>query len=95
MPTQDLSRELQILETIEASPEVTQASLAEQLGVAVGTVNFTLRRLIKKGYVAVSRLQRRRLKYIITPAGVALRTQLAMDSLSYSMRLYRQTRAEA
>jgi len=89
------ARELHILEQIEADPEVTQADLAEELGVAVGTINFVVKRLIKKGYVRVKQLQRRRLRYIITPAGIALRTRLAMDSLNYSMRLYRETRARA
>ena len=32
-------RELNLLEQIELDPDVTQASLATQLGVAVGTVN--------------------------------------------------------
>ena len=96
MPTPSpLPRELQILEQIESNPDTTQANLAEQLGVAVGTVNFAVKRLIKKGYIRVKQLERRRLKYIITPAGIALRTKLAMDSLQYSMRLYRETRERA
>ena len=94
-PPPPAQRELQILEHIETNPDVTQAGLAEELGVAVGTVNFALQRLIKKGYVHARQLQRRRLKYIITPAGIALRSKLAVDSLQYSMRLYRETRAQA
>ena len=88
-------RELQILEHIETHPEVTQADLAEALGIAVGTINFAIQRLIKKGYLRAQQLQRRRLQYIITPAGLALRSKLAMDSLQYSMRLYRETREQA
>ncbi len=90
-----LSRALQILEQIESDPDTTQANLAEHLDVAVGTVNFAVKRLIKKGYIRVKQLERRRLKYIITPSGIALRTKLAMDSLQYSMRLYRETRERA
>ncbi len=96
MPTQTYPpHDLQILEHIQSDPEVTQATLAEKLGVAVGTVNFVVKRLVKKGYVRVTHLQRRRLKYIITPEGIALRTQMALDSLQYSMRLYRETREQA
>lgn len=94
-PVTDSPRELHILEQIERDPEVTQATLAERLGVAVGTINFTVKRLVNKGYVRVKQLERRRLQYIITPAGIALRTKLAMDSLAYSMRLYRETREQA
>jgi len=96
MPTQSPPlRELQVLERIESEANVTQASLAEALGVAVGTVNFVVKRMVKKGYIRVKQLERRRLKYIITPAGIALRAKLGMDSIRYSMRLYRETRAMA
>lgn len=95
MPTPSASRELLILEHIDADPDATQAALAEALGVAVGTVNFAMKRLIKKGCLRVKQLERRRLKYIVTPSGLALRTKLAIDSLHYSMRLYRETRARA
>jgi DNA-binding MarR family transcriptional regulator len=96
MPTSpSADRELHILEQIETHPDATQADLAEELGVAIGTVNFALRRLIKKGYIQAKQLQRRRLQYIITPAGIALRSKLAIDSLQYSMRLYREIRQQA
>ena len=48
-----------LLEHIERDPDVTQASLAAQLGVAVGTVNWHLKRLVAKGYVKVKRAKRR------------------------------------
>jgi predicted transcriptional regulator len=65
----DPNRELVLLEQIENDPDVTQASLAAQLGVAVGTVNWHLKRLVAKGYVKVN-AQRRKLRYIITPEGL-------------------------
>jgi DNA-binding MarR family transcriptional regulator len=85
-------RELVLLEEIEQDPDVTQASLAAQLGVAVGTVNWHLKRLISKGYVKVKRAQRRKLRYIITPEGLAFRAHLAVNYIETSMRLYRNTR---
>lgn len=87
-------RELILLEQIERDPDVSQASLAAQLGVAVGTVNWHLKRLISKGYVKVKRLQRRKLRYIITPEGLAFRALLTVDYIDSSMRLYRRTRAQ-
>jgi DNA-binding MarR family transcriptional regulator len=93
METQpDPDRELVLLEQIEHDPDVTQASLASQLGVAVGTVNWHLKRLIAKGYVKVKRTQRRKLRYIITPEGIALRARLTVNYIETSMRLYRRTR---
>lgn len=85
-------RELIMLEHIERDPDITQASLAAQLGVAVGTVNWHIKRLISKGYVKVKRAQRRKLRYIITPEGIAFRARLTVNYIETSMRLYRRTR---
>jgi DNA-binding MarR family transcriptional regulator len=86
------SRELALLENIERDPDVTQASLATQLGVAVGTVNWHLKRLIAKGYVKIKRAERKKLRYIITPEGIALRARLTVDYIEQQFLLYRNTR---
>jgi len=93
-PQPDPVRELILLEQIERDPDVTQATLAAQLGVAVGTVNWHLKRLVSKGYVKVKRAQRRKLRYIITPEGIALRARLTINYIETSMRLYRRTRQQ-
>src|SRR5512141_1964676 len=90
--TNDELRELSLLEQIESDPDVNQSTLATQLGVAVGTVNWHLKRLIEKGYVKVSRAERKKLRYIITPEGIALRARLAVDYVERSFDLYRKTR---
>ena len=87
--------ELRILEQIERDPEATQADLAARLGVAVGTVNWYVKRLVKKGHIKVTRLQRRRLRYLITPDGIAEKTRLAMEYVRVSMGMYRATRQQA
>jgi DNA-binding MarR family transcriptional regulator len=86
------ARDLILLEQIEQNPDATQASLAVQLDVAVGTINWHLKRLINKGYVKVRRAERRKLLYIITPEGIALRARLTVDYVQTQLRLYRQTR---
>ena len=88
----ETTRELRLLEHIEQNPDITQATLATQLNVAVGTVNWHLKRLIAKGYVKVKRAQRRKLRYIITPEGIAFRAHLTVHYIETSMRLYRRTR---
>jgi len=87
-------RELTLLEHIERDPDITQASLASQLGVAVGTVNWHIKRLVSKGYVKVKRAQRRKLRYIITPEGLAFRAHLTVHYIETSLRLYRNTRTK-
>ena len=90
--TNDEIRELSLLEQIESDPDVNQSALATQLGVAVGTVNWHLKRLIAKGAVKVSRAERKKLRYIITPEGIALRARLAVDYVERSFSVYRRTR---
>jgi len=90
--TNEEFRELTLLEEIENDPDVNQSTLATQLGVAVGTVNWHLKRLIAKGYVKVKRAERKKLRYIITPEGIALRARLAVDYVEKSFSIYRKTR---
>jgi DNA-binding MarR family transcriptional regulator len=88
----ETSRERILLEQIENDPDITQASLATQLGVAVGTVNWHLKRMIAKGYVKVKRAERRKLRYIITPEGISFRAHLTIDYIEQSFVLYRNIR---
>ena len=90
--TPDTGRDLAILERIEHDPDINQSTLATQLGVAVGTINWHLKRLISKGYVKIKPAERRKLRYIITPEGIALRARLTVDYIDQQFKLYRNTR---
>ena len=88
-------RQLRILEALEQEPATTQARLAAQLGVAVGSVNWYLKRLIRKGYIKATRMERRRMKYFVTPQGLALKARLTSEYLAASLRVYRELRQAA
>jgi DNA-binding MarR family transcriptional regulator len=90
-----IENDLRILEVLEREPNTTQASLAGQLGVAVGSVNWYLKRLVRKGYVKATQMERRRLKYFVTPQGLALKARLTSQYLEASLRVYRELRREA
>lgn len=90
----DDTRDLSLLDKIENQPDVTQADLATQLGVAVGTVNWHIKRLVSKGYVKVSRAERKKLRYIITPEGLAQRARLTVDYVDQQFNLYRRVRGK-
>ena len=90
--TADNIHDLDILEEIEHNPDATQATLANQMDVAIGTVNWHLKRLIEKGCIKIQRCEKRKLKYIITPEGLALRAKLTLDYIHSSFELYRLIR---
>ena len=90
--TEEATRALQMLTHIEANPDISQLTLADELGVAVGTINWHLKRMIAKGYVKVKRAQRKKLRYIITPEGITLRASLTVDYIKSSFDLYRRVR---
>ena len=90
--TEEPAHTLKMLTHIEANPDINQITLADELGVAVGTINWHLKRMIAKGYVKVKRAQRKKLRYIITPEGVALRAALTVDYIKNSFDLYRRVR---
>lgn len=87
-----ISYDFQLLLHIEENPDITQADLALRLGVAVGSVNWYLKRLIKKGYIKVTQMQRRRLRYLLTPAGMSEKARLTASFIQASFEWYRKTR---
>jgi DNA-binding MarR family transcriptional regulator len=91
-PVSNFDHLVPLLEQIELDPDITQATLANRLEVSVGMVNLYLKRLVAKGYIKVKRAQRRKLRYIITPEGIALRARLTVNYIESSMKLYHRTR---
>ena len=87
--------DLEILNHIEENPDITQADLATKLGVAVGSVNWYVKRLINKGHIKVTQMQRRRLRYLLTPQGIAEKTRLTKEFMRASLKWYRVTREDS
>jgi DNA-binding MarR family transcriptional regulator len=85
-------QEQRILAHLERGQTVTQRALSQDLGIALGLTNLLIARLVKKGWVRVSRVQRSRIRYLITPAGIAAKTRLVRAYVRDSVRFYRETR---
>ncbi len=85
-------KELELLEALAKEPEARQVDLAARLGVAVGTVNWHLKRFAAKGYIKVKRIGRWQWGYILTPKGMAEKARLTMSYIRSSMSLYREAR---
>jgi DNA-binding MarR family transcriptional regulator len=87
--------EYDLLKEIGQDSLVTQANLSDRLGIAVGSVNWYIKRLINRGWVKVSHLDRTRLKYDLTPEGLSVFTQRALQYMKSSLSIYRELREEA
>jgi DNA-binding MarR family transcriptional regulator len=92
----DIKRhEYSLLNEIAQDSMVTQASLSSRLGIAVGSVNWYIKRLVNRGWVKVSHLDRTRLKYDLTPEGMAVFTQRALSYARDSLKIYSDFRIKA
>lgn len=87
--------EYALLNEIAQDSLVTQANLSDRLGIAVGSVNWYIKRLISRGWVKVSHLDRTRLKYDLTPAGMKVFTKRAVSYARDSLKVYGQIRQKA
>ncbi len=88
-------REYKLLEAIAQDETVTQAGLAKGLGIAVGSVNWYIKRLISRGYLKATRMDRTRLRYNLTAEGMAAFTRNATQYMLDSLQIYRDLRADA
>ena len=87
--------EYDLLNEIAQDALVTQSSLSDRLGIAVGSVNWYIKRLIHRGWVKVSRLDRTRLKYDLTSEGMRIFTQRAVLYARDSLKVYSVLRQKA
>jgi hypothetical protein len=65
--------------------------------VALGLTNLYLKRLAGKGFIKVREFPtkphaRKRLRYVLTPKGVAEKARLTYEYMGHSLRLFRRTR---
>jgi len=88
----EAQRHLTILNEISEGNHLTQRAIADKMGIALGLVNLYLKRLIRKGFVKVSNISSNRIKYLITPKGMAEKGRLTYEFMGYSLGLYRETR---
>ena len=85
-------RELELLEIIERSPDVTQRGIAKEMRIALGLANSVLKRLARKGWIKIGEVPGRRLLYYLTPKGMSEKTRLTYEYIRYSVQFYGEAR---
>jgi hypothetical protein len=81
-----------LLAEVEAGHGSSQRSLARQLGIALGLTNLLLRRVVHKGWVKATNIKANRVRYLITPAGIAEKARISREYLASSVKLYTEAR---
>jgi len=84
----DTYRALLLMAEIGKDESLSQRELARRVGIALGLVNSYLKNLVAKGFVRVKNFPKNRYSYLLTPKGVAEKSRLAYQHLSYFTNLY-------
>ena len=88
MDKEDLQT-LRLMDEIDHNGIHSQRELSQRLNISLGLVNTFIKRLVNKGYFKVTTMPRNRVKYFLTPEGLARKAKLTTDYLRYSVHFYR------
>ena len=89
MDNQDIHT-LRLMGEIERDGNPSQRELSRRLNISLGLVNTFLKRLVNKGYFKVKTMPRNRVKYFLTPEGLARKSRLTVEYFHYSTRFYKE-----
>ncbi len=81
---------LRLMGEIERDGTPSQRELSTRLNLSLGLVNTFIKRLVNKGYFKVKTLPRNRVKYFLTPKGLARKSRLTVEYLRYSVSFYKE-----
>jgi len=88
----------EVLRKLKTKPESTQRELAEELGFSLGKLNYCLKALRKKGLIKINNFTRNPNKinyiYVLTPKGIAEKTNLTIRFMKRKMKEYEELKRE-
>jgi len=84
--------DLKILEIIARFSTASQRDLAARSGLSLGLVNLVLKRLVSTGYIQIVNLDHRKMRYFLTPQGIAAKYRRAHEYLSRTLHVYQTYR---
>ena len=94
MANQEEITQYNILQSIENGDQISQRQLSSQLGINVASINFALKKLTKRGLVKMLGANPRRMRYILTPKGIAEKTQIAYKFFDRNFHFYKVVRKD-
>ncbi len=79
-----MEKEHLILNHIQQQQDATQRGIARETGMGLGTVNFLLKKMAKKGLIKVESIDARSLRYILTPKGLKEKSEKTYNYIKRS-----------
>ncbi|MCD4781578.1 MAG: winged helix-turn-helix transcriptional regulator [Candidatus Omnitrophica bacterium] len=71
-------REFEFINIVGGNLGVNQRDLSRQLNLSLGMTNMLIRRLVTKGYIRIQQLDKRKVKYLLTPKGFSEKMRKSM-----------------
>ena len=87
----------EVLRKIEKKPSQSQREMANDLGFSLGKLNYCLKALKTKGLVKINNFKnpnKLNYLYILTPKGIAAKTELTVMFMKRKMREYDELKKE-
>ena len=87
-----------VLRKIQKKPNATQRELAKELDFSLGKLNYCIKALKSKGLVKIKNFKKNPKKinyfYVLTPKGIAEKTQLTVNFMKDKMQEYDELKKE-
>ena len=85
---------LGLLNVVQDNSGMTQRSMANELGIALGMANAYIKRCIRKGFIKVRQIPSNRYAYYLTPTGFSEKSRLTAEYLTSSLTFFRRARSQ-
>lgn len=90
--------QFQVLRRLHETPDLSQRTLAKELGISLGSINYCFQALMEKGWVKMQNFSQSQHKlgyvYLLTPTGIARKSRLTAEFLKRKTVEYDALRAE-
>lgn len=87
-------KELRVLDLVGRNSSISQRELARATGISLGLINILLKKFLNVGYVKVSRLNKKKLEYVLTPKGFLAVTRKTYQYATRTIQNYRQLQTQ-
>tara|TARA_B110000483_G_C17742306_1_gene369049 strand:+ start:115 stop:423 length:309 start_codon:yes stop_codon:yes gene_type:complete len=88
----------QILRKIQKNKDLSQRSLANELGFSLGKLNYCLKALKDKGLIKIQNFKKNPNKinyiYVLTPKGIAEKSTLTLNFMKRKLQEYEELKKE-